>query len=206
MSRRRPPKRPGPNLGGQRPRGVRPNTRPRAPIAQTNRRKPQVSAADISLTPAKYAAALPICAICAKSHSQKHTDCPSLILIQRKEADLPVTCCAKCLGFLDQTGQCLKGGECHLVNTRTCVQYNFMCEDCRPSRGPTGEDTASRPHLGLPLLIISAEAARYGPLYFGAQIRLHHCKLSKQSGMLLDTDQWPETQLDSVPCLVHICT
>ena len=47
--------------------------------------------------------------------------------------------------------------------------------------GQTGEDTISRPHLGLPLLIISAEAAIYGPLYLGPRSASTTAKLSKKS-------------------------
>ena len=116
MSQHRPPKGPGPYLVGQRPRGIRLNTQPRAYAARANLSKSRMSAAAISLTPAKAAAALSICAY--------------LILIQRRGVDLPVTCYAKCLGSLDPTGQCLKGGECHLAHTRSGVQYNFLCNTC----------------------------------------------------------------------------
>ena len=145
MSQHRPPKGPGPYLVGQRPRGIRLNTQPRAYAARANLSKSRMSAAAISLTPAKSAAALSNCPVCTKSHPQKYTDCPSLILIQRREAELSVTCCAKCLGPLDQTGQCRKGGKCHLVNARSGVQYDFLCKrhkvvhfricnSCPPSR------------------------------------------------------------------------
>ena len=88
-----------------------------------------MSAAAVNPSPAKSAALLLDCAICAKSHAQKYKNCPSLKLIQRKKAELPATCCAKCLGLLDETGQCLKGAECHLVTTRSGVQYNFLCKE-----------------------------------------------------------------------------
>ena len=129
MTRRRPPRRPGPLPEGQGPRGARLSAPSRAPAAQAKLSKSPASAAAAKPSLAKSAAPLLDCAICTKSHAQKYDDCPSLRLIQRKKARLPPTRCTKCLGLLDEASQCPKGAECHLVTTRSGVQYNFLCKE-----------------------------------------------------------------------------
>ena len=118
---------PGPYFVGPRPGGNRLNIQPRTPTTRIHLGKSRVSAATFSIKPVKPTATRSTCPVCARSHPQRFLDCPSLILIQRGKVAQPVTCCVRCLGPLDQEGQCRKVRQCHMVTARSGVRYNFLC-------------------------------------------------------------------------------
>ena len=119
---------PGPYAMGPRPGNRHLHILHRIATARNNRGYPRESAATFSVQPVKPTATRHTCQVCARSHPRiRPRNCPALILIQQGKVMQPITCCVRCLGPLNQEGECRQTGHCHMITARSGIRYNFLC-------------------------------------------------------------------------------